>query len=614
MRFGLIQYGSNKQQIAALTLQDFDSVTVGSGRVGTTKLVTRNAPPGDGNIGLDSATRYVRLFVQVFGGAQQTDIQVVRWTDTTDGLVYAPPVQELQDAIDTLQSRLDAIAGGGPYIGDLNGKTPAGDGSLTLVAADLGAEASANKDVAGGYVGMDDRGVPTSDGVTDINGMRGSVTIPVFKKIRDEAQEDFLAPYVKSASVPQVYTGNVGHRCDILTETDGTNLECNGCTGMIARSNWNGIVIGTGNFRSNVQAGIVKDIVPNDTNASIAWSLQWPNGAADQFLWAGASSLAMHFADASPIYSSDFLSRSVPVGTLVKFKVHRLGNASGVFAKRPGFRNAAFGDLFEKGNGLGDKTMGGTISATDTVNYYPPLFVLASTNEPSVLLIGGSNAGGIGETIANSTGAVGLLSFVAAKCGFINAAVATDRAAWLAYDIGGAPYARYRKALAAYVTHVVIAVGAGDIANGGTPEQAIADCIALATKVKSINPLARVLIGTPPPETLADTVGPPATHNATLTAYEAARVTFSGYVRSVLPLPTDPTLGIAIPNMAALFAGVIDFADILEADASGGNFKRNGGFYKDPTWVNSTGNQITSAGFAAVQAALSPSLFNRYGA
>lgn len=67
--------------------------------------ITITAPPG---------ARYARAYVEIFGGAQVTDIEVVELADVTDSVIWAPSVDGLSSRVGALESldagdRLDAI-------------------------------------------------------------------------------------------------------------------------------------------------------------------------------------------------------------------------------------------------------------------------------------------------------------------------------------------------------------------------------------------------------------------------------------------------------------------------------------------------------------------------
>ncbi len=84
VRFGAFLYDANKTLLGPLTLTDFPQVAVASGRQKTQSLLSRLTAPPAGVATLQATARYARPFVETFGGAQQTDIEVISWRDVTE--------------------------------------------------------------------------------------------------------------------------------------------------------------------------------------------------------------------------------------------------------------------------------------------------------------------------------------------------------------------------------------------------------------------------------------------------------------------------------------------------------------------------------------------------
>ena len=84
VRFGAFLYDAGKTLLGSVTLADFPLALVASGRQRSNALLSRLAAPPAGVTTLQGAARYARPFVETFGGAQQTDIEVIGWRDVTE--------------------------------------------------------------------------------------------------------------------------------------------------------------------------------------------------------------------------------------------------------------------------------------------------------------------------------------------------------------------------------------------------------------------------------------------------------------------------------------------------------------------------------------------------
>ena len=84
VRFGAFLYDAGKTLLGPMTLADFPHAMVASGRQKSNALLSRLASPPAGVTALQSAARYARPFVETFGGAQQTDVEVIGWRDVTE--------------------------------------------------------------------------------------------------------------------------------------------------------------------------------------------------------------------------------------------------------------------------------------------------------------------------------------------------------------------------------------------------------------------------------------------------------------------------------------------------------------------------------------------------
>ncbi|AWN51589.1 hypothetical protein [Methylobacterium sp. 17Sr1-1] len=84
IRIGLLCYDAAGGSLADYPLADLADVTTVSGRVERSFRFTRDAALRDGVVNINPATRSVRLYVYTFGGAQQTNIEVMEWQDATD--------------------------------------------------------------------------------------------------------------------------------------------------------------------------------------------------------------------------------------------------------------------------------------------------------------------------------------------------------------------------------------------------------------------------------------------------------------------------------------------------------------------------------------------------
>lgn len=94
-------------------INDFTALTTAQGRQEVTALVARVSGPEITAVA-PAGTRYARAFVECFGGAQATDIEIVDLVDVTDAAVWTPDVAGLSTRVGAIESldagdRLDAL-------------------------------------------------------------------------------------------------------------------------------------------------------------------------------------------------------------------------------------------------------------------------------------------------------------------------------------------------------------------------------------------------------------------------------------------------------------------------------------------------------------------------
>jgi hypothetical protein len=115
IRCGLAWYDQTRSTLSQVVVQDLLGITVGSGRVTVSAVVSR-AAASDVAVVSPANARYCRPFVQTYGTLVQSDIEVIRWTDITNASAYSPDLTALTGQVTALESvdagdRLTALEG-----------------------------------------------------------------------------------------------------------------------------------------------------------------------------------------------------------------------------------------------------------------------------------------------------------------------------------------------------------------------------------------------------------------------------------------------------------------------------------------------------------------------
>ncbi len=117
LRCGIAWYGQGRGRLtmtdATTVVRDLVDITVGAGRQTVRAVVSRDAGPMVDLVAPASA-RYCRPYVETFGAAAQSDVEVISWRDITEAKVYAPNVAALASRIAALEGldlgeRLSAV-------------------------------------------------------------------------------------------------------------------------------------------------------------------------------------------------------------------------------------------------------------------------------------------------------------------------------------------------------------------------------------------------------------------------------------------------------------------------------------------------------------------------
>lgn len=265
--------------------------------------------------------------------------------------------------------------------------------------------------------------------------------------------------------------------------------------------------------------------------ATITASIEF-NGNFYQAMFSGSASGTI--ADGSMLVS-DWITVDIPRGAMFYDRSYYT-NAAGIIYAQQRF-SGGYHTLCNAGaSGIVDKTMGGTISNTNTGVAYLPVAIIAETRAASVLLIGDSIVMGVNDT-ADATDEVGILArSIARGAAVINAGSSGDRA--YRYLTNGT----LRQSLGQYCSHIACNLGVNDIMSGGrTSAQLQADMASIA----ALFPGKPFFAATITPKTTS-TDSWATTANQTVTAQESVRTNYNGALRSGL-VPCTDVLDVCAP-------------------------------------------------------------------
>jgi len=281
----------------------------------------------------------------------------------------------------------------------------------------------------------------------------------------DEAQAGLHLHGIGSA-----YEGLVASRARMMTTNDTTNKQLMGRYGLISTEALTSIRFVFSNFTSNSGAD-----AGNGSASTITASIEYPAGIFTQLLFGGSTSGTM---TSGGIIFSDYISIVIPANTTF-WSRQFITNSSGLVYCN--WQNSFFGEATNGAvSGLSDQTMGGTITNSLSSACSPPLAVLGTTVNPSVIIVGdsiGRGDGGNGEdtsnTVTGHNGKSGLITPSLGSIPFLNLSWPSVTAQnW----VTNAPS---RKQLISQGSHLISELGVNDLSNSRTSAQIITDLQAI---------------------------------------------------------------------------------------------------------------------------------------
>jgi hypothetical protein len=203
------------------------------------------------------------------------------------------------------------------------------------------------------------------------------------------------------------------------------------------------------------------------TTATYTASIEYPAGTFYQATFGGQVSGT---AASLKYLVSDPIAVRIPSGAsffVRVYRVHAAGSFSAPFSTVATTLSNTAGDActFGSTNAVTDKTMGGTVTATNLQIAIPPMAIIGITSKPSVILIGDSRVSGINDTPTTTSPAVGetARSFWNAKIGYSNIGIASSTAA----GFSALNYPMTAQ-LINYATHIVSNYGVNDLYTNGS--------------------------------------------------------------------------------------------------------------------------------------------------
>jgi hypothetical protein len=252
------------------------------------------------------------------------------------------------------------------------------------------------------------------------------------------------------------------------------------------------------------------------------------------------------------VLQSDMLHVNIPNGAVFYVRQH-LYNPSGIYftafdAITPGTPQGAkdlVGDAVHYGAtlaGVPDQTGGGTVTATDHLNYIYPVDIVAPTNLTSVCIWGDSRAVGIFDKANDATGEGGVIQrYVGQRYAYISLA---SQASTLNTTVTND---NIRVGLSQYCNIGIDQLGVNDLSGGQTPTQMVANRTTLEQQMPGL-----VWYGTTiePEDSSTDNFVTLA--NETPAAWDSNRLTFN----------QDVEAGVGLEVNYIDIAGMIDPAGI----------------------------------------------------
>lgn len=410
-------------------------------------------------------------------------------------------------------------------------------------------------------------------GVTNYNDLTGK---PTLGTAAAEDVESFAtaAQGAKADSAVQPddlgiapYTGQVATGCQVPSDFATSNKQLMSRSRHLARDKITSLNLVFANWyvdgTSLAESG-------SGASASITASVEYPAGVFTQVKFSGSATGII--PDASNLVS-DAVEILIPDGA--EFFVRAYWSSSvGIIYDL--FADVANGEgLQVAASGLSDLTMGGEVldgGARTGGAKYAPVAIIATTDRPSVLIIGDSRAyGGGNGVLFDDNSVIGYLQRpLAQSVAFISAARTSDELnSFVASHT-------LRTALSSFVSHVIIQDGINDVIQGRTSTQMLSDLASIV----GYFPDKKIWVATIEP-TPTSTDNFATLTNQTVAASDGERTAYNDAVRS----------GISETH------GFFDIADILESSRNSGKYKVTGvaGAY------TTSGNHPNPAGEILVQ-------------
>ena len=301
-----------------------------------------------------------------------------------------------------------------------------------------------------------------------------------------------------------------------------------------------------GAWRGDFQNG---ETGPGGTTTYTA-SIEYPSGTFTQVTFGGGATSAAVASLGEVI--SDEIPVSIPLNATFWIRSWT-SNPNGMLyiAKLPAL---TFGEVFESGAAITDKTMSGTV-ANGSSNMHTPYAILGISDRSSAFLWGDSRTLGQNDVYTNTRhNDLGILArSVGPTMAYINCGIPSDR---LQIIVGNAGANASRRASLAtrFCTDAITALGINDMTNGRTAVLAYAD---LLTIWALLQPLSVFSCTVNPASTSTDSFA--TTANQTTVASNAQRVALNNLLRT-----------------SGMSSGVFDLADVVESARDSGLWKAPG--------------------------------------
>lgn len=314
---------------------------------------------------------------------------------------------------------------------------------------------------------------------------------------------------------PSTYTGQVATGCMTWDSRTTTNKQIMSRSVHNARDDITSLQLVFTNWYVT-SAGVETD---NGNSVALTASVEYPEGIITQVKFSGSGSTTL--ADGATLVS-DAVSVLIPKGAQFWVRAFQDATASAGGIVFGGNLN---GTARYAASGLSDLTPGGDVSNQTSSNaaWYGPTAIIATTREPSVLVVGDSIAYGSGDTQDRSHDVGSVVRSLSPYFGIINAARGSDRAVYFV-----ASHTK-RVALAAYTSHVIVQHGINDLRNSRTAAEVEADLETTAGYFTG-----KVVIGTTKGPESSSTDDWATAGNQTTASYSSDALSLNAAIRSGL--------------------------------------------------------------------------------